>query len=94
MIHWLKRYVSLPLLAVIAFMAYVLFFNENSIWRSMELSHDKRQLEAKIAMYEDTLQLYTRLNARLDKDPAELERLVREQYHYQRPSEDVYVFVP
>lgn len=91
---WLKRYISIPLLAVIGFMAYVLFFNENSIMRSMELSREKRVLEAKIAKYEDTLRLYTTLNSRLDADPAELERIAREQYHYQRPSEDVYIINP
>lgn len=91
---WLKRYISIPLLAVIGFMAYVLFFNDYSIWRGMELSKEKRELEAKIAMYEDTLQLYTMLNHRLVTDPRELERVAREQYHFQRPSEDVYIFTP
>ncbi|GFI07365.1 hypothetical protein IMSAGC006_02122 [Muribaculaceae bacterium] len=29
---------------------------------------------------------------RLDTDPAELEKIVREHYHMQRQSEDVYIF--
>ena len=35
---------------------------------------------------------YRSLNQRLDTDPQTLERIVREQYHMQRPNEDVYVF--
>lgn len=35
---------------------------------------------------------YRRLNASLTASSEELERIVREQYHMQRPNEDVYVF--
>ena len=38
------------------------------------------------------MQYYHRLNASLSTDPRELERIVREQYHMQRPNEDVYIF--
>ena len=47
---------------------------------------------SRISEYEDTLLHYQRLNAKLDTDPAELEKIVREHYHMQRPSEDVYIF--
>ena len=90
---WLKRYVSLPLLIVVAFLAYLSFFNENSMARGLDLSLQSRSLQREIAAYEDTLQLYQQLNSRLDTDPRELERIVREVYHMQRPSEDVYVVV-
>lgn len=91
MIKWLKRYVSLPLLAVVAFVVFVLFFNENSVARSYDYASEIRELEARIADYEDTLRYYQELNRRLDSDPLELERIVREYYHMQRPSEDVYI---
>lgn len=92
MIRWLKRYISLPLLVVVAFVAYVLFFNENSVMQSMDYAAEIRSLQNKIAQYEDTLQHYEQLNRRLDSNPEELERIVREHYHMQRPSEDVYIF--
>lgn len=91
MIKWLKRYISLPLLIVAGFVAYVLFFNENSVMRSMDYAAEIRSLEEKIAQCEDTLRHYEALNRRLDSDPQELERIVREHYHMQRPSEDVYI---
>lgn len=92
MIKWLKRYVSLSLLVVLGFVAFVLFFNENSVMKSMDYASEIRDLEAQIAQYEDTLRYYQELNARLDSDPRELERIVRVNYHMQRPSEDVYIF--
>lgn len=92
MIKWLKRYVSLPLVAGLAFIIFVLFFNENSVVKSYDYASEIRSLESRIAQYEDTLRLYQELNRRLDSDPRELERIVRENYHMQRPSEDVYIF--
>ena len=89
---WIRRYVSLPLLAVMAFMAYLLFFNEHSMMADMEYARQERELLSRIAQYEDTLLHYQRLNSKLDTDPAELEKIVREHYHMQRPSEAVYIF--
>ncbi len=88
----MKRYISLPLLIVVAFVAYVLFFNENSVMQSMDYAAEIRSLQNKIAQCEDTLRHYEQLNRRLDSNPEELERIVREHYHMQRPSEDVYIF--
>ncbi|MBE6304749.1 MAG: septum formation initiator family protein [Bacteroidales bacterium] len=92
MLTWLKRYVSLSLIVILGFVAYVLFFNENSIMRNMEYASQIRELEKEIAVYEDTLMHYQQLNEMLDGNPAEIERIVRERYHMQRLSEDVYIF--
>lgn len=92
MTKWLKRYVSVPLLAVLAFMVFLLFFNENSVKQSYEYAAKIRSLQQRIAAANDTLNLYKELNRRLDCDPQELERIVREYYHMQRSSEDVYIF--
>ena len=90
--QWIKRYFSFSLMVVLAFMAFVLFFNDNSIAKSYEYAAEIRSLEERISPYEDTLRHYQELNRRLDSDPRELERIVREHYHMQRPSEDVYIF--
>lgn len=90
--EWFKRYFSVSAVVALAFMAFVLFFNDNSVSKSYEYASEIRRLEERISQYEDTLRLYQQLNRRLDSDPQELERIVREQYHMQRPSEDVYIF--
>lgn len=92
MLKWLKRYVSLPLLVVLGFVAYVLFFNEYSVMTSMDNAAVIREKERQIAQYEDTLRYYQHKLDLLDSDRAELERIVRENYFMQRPSEDVYRF--
>lgn len=90
--RWCRRYLSLTLFAVIAFILFVLFFNENSIMKSFEYNAMIVNLEKEIQQNRDTLQYYQDLNDRLDTDKETMERIVREQYHMQRPNEDVYVF--
>lgn len=90
--NWLRRYVSLTLIVVVAFVFFVLFFNDNSILQSVEYSRQIQALKEEIRTNEDTLNYYQELNERLNTDPETMERIVREQYHMQRPSEDVYVF--
>ncbi len=91
MIKWLRRYVSVPFLFGLTFVSYVLFFNDNSVMRSMEYAHEIRELETRIEQLEDTLAMYQSLNRSLDSNPEELERIVREHYRMQRASEDVYL---
>lgn len=90
--RWTRRYVTLPLLIAAAYIVFVLFFNENSYFKSMEYQAEIDRLELEIKENNDTMEHYRRLNASLSSSPAELERVVREQYHMQRPNEDVYIF--
>lgn len=76
---------------VVAFTLYVLFFNENSFGRYNALKEEINRLKQEIATAQDTLDRYRMLNMRLETSTAELERIVREQYHLQRPHEDVYI---
>lgn len=89
--RWTKRYITVPLLIAVAYIVFVLFFNENSYFKSMEYQQEIDRLEAEIKENNDTMMHYHRLNSSLSSDPGELERIVREQYHMQRPNEDVYV---
>lgn len=90
--RWCRRYLSVMLMIVIAFILFVLFFNEHSVMKSVEYSREIERLEAQIKMKTDTTAKYYELNQRLETDPATMERIVRENYHFQRPNEDVYVF--
>lgn len=90
--RWCRRYLSGMLLLVVAFVLFVLFFNDNSIMKSYQYNREIERLKAEIKTNEDSLAHYLRLNRSLETDPATMERIVREQYHMQRPGEDVYVF--
>lgn len=90
-INWCRRYISLMFLAILAFVLYVLFFNENSYGRLHELNTQIKELRTEIKNNRDTMEHYFKKNRMLDTDPAEMERIVREQYHMQREGEEVYV---
>lgn len=90
--QWCRRYISLPLLLIVAYTVFILAFNENSYFKSVEYQSQIDSLRTEIKMNTDTMLHYQRLNAELSVNPEALERLVREQYHMQRPGEDVYIF--
>lgn len=90
--YWCRRYISLMFIAIIAFVIFVLFFNENSIMRSFELNDEIEQLKAQIKDNTDTLNFYNDMLHRLSTDPETMERIVREHYHMQHPDEDIYIF--
>lgn len=92
LIGWIRRYVSLVFIGVVAFMLFVLFFNENSVAKNLQYRRTIDSLEREIRLCSDTLEHYRRLNELLTTDPAEMERVVREQYNMNRINEDVYVF--
>lgn len=89
---WSRRYITLPLIIAVAYIVFVLFFNENSYFKSVEYQAEIDRLEAEIKENNDSMNYYRRLNASLTASSEALERIVREQYHMQRPNEDVYVF--
>lgn len=90
--NWCRRYLSLTLLAALVVGAVVLFFNENSLIRTVGQEQRIDELNMLIKDATDTLEYYRSLNRSLDTDKETMERIVREQYHMQHPDEDVYIF--
>lgn len=60
--------------------------------KSFEYNDRIMELKEEIQQNKDTMLYYQKLNNRLNTDKETMERIVREQYHMQRPNEDVYVF--
>lgn len=89
---WGRRYFSLTLLIVVAYMLFLFVFNDNSMARSIELDRTIDSLRQEIKVSQDSLRYYYNLNRRLSTDPEEMERVAREQYNMNRENEDVYVF--
>ncbi len=90
-LHWCRRYISLNAVVIAGVLVFILFFNDNSVMRHYAYEKQIEELKARIKENNDTLMYYRELNSRLDTDPETMERIVREQYHMQRPGEDVYV---
>lgn len=91
-IAWIKRYVRPSFIITAAIITFVLFFNDNSLLNTYEHEREIDRLKAEIKECNDTLRYYQALNRALDTDVETMERIVRERYHMQRPSEDVYIF--
>lgn len=92
MTRWIRRYISCTLLLVVVFTVYILFFNENSYTQRAELDTEVQRLKMEIQANRDTMLYYQEQQRKLDTDRETMEKIVREQYHMQRESEDVYVF--
>ncbi len=90
-IAWCKRYISVSALVIAGALVYVLFFNDNSILNHYQYEGEIDRLKAEIKVNRDSLEYYRAMNSRLDTDREAMEQIVREQYHMQRPNEDVYI---
>jgi hypothetical protein len=92
-VSWCRSYLSLPGLAVIAAICYMIFFQENSMSRIYSYDQTIDSLRAEIRVNTDTMLYYRALNQRMDNhDPEIIERIVRENHNMNLPNEDVYIF--
>lgn len=89
---WIRRYMSLPTVAVLGVLVYIVFFGDSSVARRVEYQRQIDSLEIEVAMVQDSVDFYRELNSRLASDPEAMERVVREQYNMKREGEDVFVF--
>lgn len=89
--EWCKRYISLNLIGIVAALVWILFFTDNSV--SVMYAYDREidSLEQAIKICNDSADYYHQLNGKLQTEQSTMEQVVREQYHMQRPYEDVYV---
>lgn len=90
--QWCKRYITFSLVAVVGVFVYIMFFTDNSLPDTYKYQREADNLTHQIKLEKDSLEYYRQLNISLTSDPNTLERLAREQYHMQRPDEDVFVF--
>ena len=88
---WLRRKVNLPLLLVAGVIIVLLFINDDtSMSLNMENERQIAQLNAEIKECRDSAKYYEEKYHSLMTGGEELERVAREQYNMQRPTEDVY----
>lgn len=89
---WLRRQSHLSVLLVAGAVIALLFLNEEtSITRSRELDKEIASLKAGIAAAKDSAAYYKTARQRLQTHAEDLEKVARENYGMQRPTEDVYL---
>lgn len=91
-VWWVRRKSHLPMFLVASVVVLVLFFNEDtSVELNLEYQKEINGLKREIKLNLDSAEYYKGCRMALEQGGDELEHLAREQYHMQRPSEDVFI---
>lgn len=89
---WFRRKSHFALLAIGSLMVLILFFNEDASMKlNMEYQEQIKQITKEIKQCEDSAAWYRARREALYIGTEELEHVVREEYHMQRATEDVYL---
>lgn len=91
---WLRRRSHLPVVIVGALVVLLLFVNEDaSLSRNIEYQKKISELKVRIRESEDSAAYYRERREAILNGVDALEYVAREQYHMQRPTEDVFIIV-
>jgi len=89
---WIRRRSHLPIIVLGTLMVMLLLFNDDtSISLNMEYERQINELNEEIAECRDSAAFYRRQRESILHGTGDLERLAREKFHMQRPTEDVFV---
>ncbi len=89
---WVRRKSHLPVLLIGTLIIVVLVFNEEtSVKLNMEYQNRINDLQRQIKLNEDSTEYYHQRRVAIENGEEDLEQVAREQFHMQRPSEDVYL---
>lgn len=89
---WVRRKSHLPVILIGSLVVLLLFFNEEtSIKLNVEYQNQINDLRREIKLNNDSAAYYRARRQAIENGEADLEEVAREQFHMQRPSEDVYL---
>ena len=89
---WVRRRAHLPILLIGTLTIVLLVVNDDtSISLNMEYDRQINALKKEIAECRDSAAYYRSQRDGIIHGSSDLERLAREKFHMQRPSEDVYI---
>lgn len=89
---WVRRRSHLPVIIIGGLLVALLYFNEEtSVKLNMEYQNRINELQREIKMNQDSAEYYRHRRHAIESGQADLEEVAREQFHMQRPSEDVYL---
>lgn len=89
---WMRRKSHLPVIIVGSLLVLLLFFNEEtSVKLNMEYQNQINELQRQIRLNDDSAEYYRQRRHAIETGQADLEQVAREQFHMQRPTEDIYL---
>ena len=89
---WVRRRSHIPVLVIGTLVVLLLFFNEETSFKlNMEYQTRINELHQAIELNEDSAAYYRARREAIENGKADLEHIAREQFHRQRPTEDVFI---
>lgn len=90
---WRRKRGAIPFIVIATVIVVVLFLNEEtSVKTNMEYEARINELKSEIRHNLDSAQYFRNLRLAIEHGEGDLERLARERYHMQKPTEDVFVY--
>lgn len=90
---WRRRRGAIPFILIASVIVVVLFLNEEtSVKTNMEYEAQIERLKAQIEMNNDSAAYYRKHRLAIENGEGDLERLARERYHMQKPTEDIFIY--
>ena len=87
----MKKYLNKYIITLGIFALIVLFLDENSMLKRMQMNQEERELREEIEKYRDDFNESTRLLGEITADSVAIEQIARERYMMKLPEEDIYV---
>lgn len=89
---WVRRRSYLPVLVIGTLIVALLFVNdETSVRLNMEYQQQINELKRQIKLNEDSAEYYRSRRRAIETGTSDLEHVAREQFHMQKPTEDIYL---
>jgi cell division protein DivIC len=80
-------------LAIVFFIVWVLFFDQNNLIDRVMSIHNLRQMESTKQYYQEKIKIDSKKLNELHTDRENLEKFAREQYLMKKENEDIFIMV-
>ena len=92
MSFWMRRRSHIAPLLIGSLVIALLFFNEDTSWKNnMKYQAQIKSLQEEITACNDSARWFRERREQLLTGNEELEQIAREEYHMQKPTEDIYL---
>jgi cell division protein FtsB len=79
------------IIAIVAFVVWILFFDRNDLFTQWERKTELNKLETSKQYYQGEITAIKKELVDLDNDPAILEKIAREKFYLKKANEDVFI---
>lgn len=90
-LRWFKYVFNRYTIVSLAFIVWMLFFDQNSLITHRELDKQIRNLELDETYFRDHLENENTKLKQLTDNPAEIERIAREKFFLKKDNEDIFI---